>query len=307
MLENNDLRDGFFDYVVEQYKKNKKVFFLTADQGALAIKSFNKIDPSRCLNVNISEQNMISMAAGLALCGNIVYTYAISAFIIVKALEQIKVDLLSQNLNVKIIGSGTGFCYSTDGPTHHVFEDISLMNSYSNIKIYTPSNGKIAYNISKRAFREKGISYIRLDKGVHDFNGLYNKIKINEDLHVLKKESKKVCIIGYGVTLKNIIEHKQLKKIKATIVDYYCINNFNEKNISFLKNFKKIIVIEEAYENCSLASFLSFRLFKYKKIQLLSIGLKNKQYFDYGSRIYQINKHLLNSYNIKKMINFVKV
>ena len=307
MLEKDDLRDGFFNQLVKKYKKNKNVYFLYADQGALSIRTLIDIDPNRCINVNISEQNMISMAAGLSMCGNIVYTYAISAFITVKAIEQIKIDLVSQKLNVKIIGSGTGFCYSTDGPTHHVLEDISLMSSYSGIKIYTPSNAKIADIISRRVFKERGISYIRLDKGIHDFNGLYSKINPNQDFHILKKSKKKICIIGYGITLKNIIENKKLQTIDATIIDLFCLSDDNSKLINFIKNFKKIIIIEEAYENCSLASILALKLIKFKNIQFLSIGIKNNQYFDYGSRSFQINKHMLNNKNINKIINFSKI
>ena len=117
MNKNIDMRDAFFDKLYEYIAKDKNVLILTADHGAFGLQKIEKDYPSQYYNVGISEQNMISVASGLALTGKKVYVYAINNFVTLRAIEQINIDICSMNLDVNIIGVGAGFTYGTDGPT----------------------------------------------------------------------------------------------------------------------------------------------------------------------------------------------
>jgi transketolase len=160
-----DIRDAFFDELYRIAEEDRDVVFMTADMGAFSLGKFRKDFPERFINVGISEQNLISTAAGLALSGKKVFVYAIIPFVTLRCLEQIKVDLCVMNLGVAIIGAGAGFTYSTDGPTHHAIEDVSIMRALPGMTIFNPSEEKTAMASARFAYQANGPVYIRLDKG----------------------------------------------------------------------------------------------------------------------------------------------
>ena len=301
--EDEDIRDGFFDDLLKKFKKNKKVFFLTADQGTFKLQEFIEFDQKRVINVGISEQHLISFASGLASAGNIVYVYAISSFLILRAFEQIKVDLVFNNPNVKIIGMGTGFCYSQDGPTHHSLEDISVLRPYSNINIFTPSNSITSELISNLIYKNTGLDYIRLDKGRFDYNGTYGKTKHLDNLVVLKKGNYTNCIISCGVILNTVFKN-YFDRENLQIIDIYKSNSITDKTINFLSKFKKIITIEENIVNSSIGSILESHLTN-SKVKIIKIGASSLVNYEYGSRDYLIDKIILNEKNKKGIDNFL--
>ena len=122
------------------------MLFLTADQGSFGYNILAKKFPRRVINVGIAEQNMIGIAAGIALEKKRVFVYAISSFLFSRAYEQIKLNLCSMKLNVCLIASGPGFCYSPDGPTHYSLEDTSLYNNLPNLKVYSPYDRKQVFH-----------------------------------------------------------------------------------------------------------------------------------------------------------------
>ncbi|HLD82597.1 MAG TPA: 1-deoxy-D-xylulose-5-phosphate synthase, partial [Candidatus Omnitrophota bacterium] len=138
------MRDTFFNALYKIAKKDKKVVLLTADCGAPSLDKFKQELSAQYFTVGIAEQNMISIAAGLALEGRIVYAYAIAPFASLRCYEQIKVDLCCMNLPVTVLGIGAGFAYDIMGPTHHATEDISIMRSLPNMTILNPSDSIMA-------------------------------------------------------------------------------------------------------------------------------------------------------------------
>ena len=109
-----DIRDAFFDELYDIAEKDRNVVFLTADMSAFSLERFKKDLSHQYINVGVSEQNMISIAAGLALSGKVVFVYAITPFVTMRCYEQIKVDISGMRLPVTIIGAGLGFTYSSD-------------------------------------------------------------------------------------------------------------------------------------------------------------------------------------------------
>lgn len=95
----------------------------------MAFEELEKVLGERFTNCGIAEQNMISLAAGLAHEGFEVYAYSIAPFIYARAFEQIRNDVAAHNLNVCLIGNGAGYGYGVQGPTHHSLEDCALMRS----------------------------------------------------------------------------------------------------------------------------------------------------------------------------------
>ena len=134
------MRSAFIEAVCRAARKNPQLWLLTADLGYSVLESFAKSFPDRFVNVGVAEQNMIGVAAGLALSGKKVVTYSIVNFATMRCLEQIRNDVCHHGADVKIVGVGGGYAYGTQGHTHHGIEDLSVMASLPNIDVVVPAD-----------------------------------------------------------------------------------------------------------------------------------------------------------------------
>ena len=132
------MRQAVFEALYEVARKNEDVILLVSDTGAIVLDQFRAEMPERIINVGIAEQNMIGVAAGLAMEGKKVYAYAIIPFVTMRCYEQIRVDLCCESLPVKLLGVGPGYDYSTLGPTHHGLEDMALMRALPGMQVFSP-------------------------------------------------------------------------------------------------------------------------------------------------------------------------
>lgn len=143
--------------------EQNNVYVLTADLGHLSgLERIKKSFSSRYINVGIAEQNMIGIAAGIAMEGNIVYATTYATFLTMRCYEQIRHNLGYQNANVKLIGSAAGFVMGMSGNTHYSYEDISIMRSIPNITVISPADATEAYQALYAANQHEGPVYLRL-------------------------------------------------------------------------------------------------------------------------------------------------
>ena len=166
MLEKQcfDFRDAVFNTVEAIIEKDQNAVILTNDMGAMGLDKISKFAPNRVINVGITEQNMVGVAAGLALSGKTVFVYGILSHVVFRALEQIKLDVCVQNLPVIFIGVGSGLAYGVDGPTHQGVEDIAVLRALPNMTIFNPCDVYSAsYSINK-SYEKQSPCFIRIDK-----------------------------------------------------------------------------------------------------------------------------------------------
>lgn len=159
------MRNTFINCLIEQAETDSRIFLLSADLGYSVLEKFIKAHPDRYLNVGIAEQNMISVAAGLALSGKIVYAYSIIPFITMRCFEQIRIDVAYMKTNVRIIGVGAGYSYGAAGASHHSIEDIAIMRSLPNMAVCCPGDPVELRCLLKESFNYNGPMYFRLGKG----------------------------------------------------------------------------------------------------------------------------------------------
>ena len=127
------MRKTFINTLTELARKDKDIMLLTGDLGFSVFEDFAKEFPGQFINCGIMEQSMVSIAAGLALCGKKPYVYSIIPFATMRPFEQIRNDICYQNLNVKIVGIGAGFAYGALASTHYAIEDVATLKSLPNI------------------------------------------------------------------------------------------------------------------------------------------------------------------------------
>ena len=244
----NDARDATFEELYDIALGDPNVILLAADTGALMFKEFKRNIPKQFFNVGVAEQNAISAATGLALTGRHVFVFGITTFVTLRCYEQIKIDMCYMELPVTILGMGTGYTYSSDGPTHHMTEDISIMRALPGITIWSPSDYAMTAQAVHLAYQTLGPSYIRIDKG--PFTHIYENRNhnFNDGMAVLQP-GKDLTIIATGIMTSQALElARELEKsrIQAGVIDLYRLKPVNQKLlIDAIKSSPRILTMEE--------------------------------------------------------------
>lgn len=159
------MRQTCLNMVYELAKKDPRIFFIGSDLGIGTLDNFKKEMPGRFFMEGVSEQNIIGMAAGLALERKIVYFNTIATFITRRCFEQVVLDLCLHNLNVRLIGSGGGLVYAPLGPTHLAIEDIAIFRAIPRMTIVAPADADEMRRFMPMTVDYPGPIYIRLAKG----------------------------------------------------------------------------------------------------------------------------------------------
>ena len=305
------MRFVFVEELIKFAKKNKKVHLVTSDLGYRAFEKFAKLYPSRFLNVGVSESNMIGVASGMAMNGKKVFVYSILPFVLFRSLEQIRNNVVHNNLDVKIIGAGGGFSYNVQGISHNTSEDISISRSLPNLSVYNPGSKIEAKIIVNLIFKKKEPCFVRLGKAPElDFCKKNSNIKNNKGLIITS--GKDLTIFSTGNIMENVFKAViKLQSIgfKIKLISLPILKPVNENFI--LKNsLHKIMSIEENVAIGGLGSLLSNLYFKSKinnKISFKSISLQDKVHNEIGSQSYlrKINGLDVKSIyeNIRKFLN----
>ncbi len=121
------MRNAFSRALVDAARNDPRVVLLTGDHGYALFDEFRQVSPEQYVNAGVAEQNMVGVAAGLAKAGLRPVVYGLSAFVPVRVLEQIKLDICYEQLPVLLIGDGAGVVYSSLGTSHQSTEDIAAL------------------------------------------------------------------------------------------------------------------------------------------------------------------------------------
>jgi len=138
--------------------------FLTGDLGFMALEPLQTKLGKRFINMGIAEQNMISVAAGIAKTGMRPWLYSIAPFCYARPFEQIRNDICLHDLPVRIIGNGAGYGYGVQGPSHHGLEDCAVMGSLQNMYVYAPAFSADLAPLVELLSKDPHPGYLRLGK-----------------------------------------------------------------------------------------------------------------------------------------------
>lgn len=300
-----DFRNAFFDEFYNIASKNKDIIFLAADTDADSLVRFRKNFPKQFFNTGVTEQNAISVAAGLAKSGKKVFVYSMVPFITLRCFEQIKIDICSMNLQVCLVGLGTGLSFSYYGSAGHGVIDIAVMRTLPEMRILNPSDPISAAKAANIVHKKKGPSYVRLHKEPRQT--IYSKnFKFNSEYFFLKKE-KKFCIITSGLMTNVALKiYWSLKKenIKVSVLDIFQIKPLNQKKIAKdLSKFSKIVTIEDNSIIGGIGTIFSDIITDFNlNIKLKKFAIKDEQTFKYGDTEWLLKQYNLDSSYLIKSI-----
>lgn len=158
------MRTAFSEALAQLATTDPEVLLLTGDHGYSLFDAFRRKCPDRFINAGIAEQNMVGIAAGLARAGYRPIVYGLSAFVPVRVIEQIKLDVAHDNLPVIFIGDGAGLVYSHLGTSHQSTEDIACTRAIPNLSVYSPADRFELIACMKIAHESKSPAYLRIGK-----------------------------------------------------------------------------------------------------------------------------------------------
>lgn len=244
------MRNAIVNKIWELIKNDKNVYLLTADLWYWVFDDVLKDFPEQCINVWIAEQNMIWIAAWLALSWKKVFCYSIVPFVTMRCYEQVRIDICSHNLDVTLIWVGWWFAYWTLWNTHYWIEDINIMRWLPNMKIFSPAD-KIEMELwLELLLKEKTPTYIRLNRWWEENLHKENSIIANDLLNWVKINSWKDLLIfttwNISLILKELVIDLEKENISIKIISIPFIKPINSSAIlDNLKWFSYIISLEE--------------------------------------------------------------
>lgn len=301
------MRTLLANFFVDQVKNNINTYILSGDHGYALFEPLRKNYPNHFINAGVAEQNMVGVAAGMAKLGLLPIVYGLGAFIPIRVLEQIKLDVCYEKLKVIFLGDGAGAVYTEHGISHQTFEDIACLRSIPNIKIFSPCDLHELDWCLKQAIQYDGPSYIRIGKSDQDiiFNNI-SDISNSGVTKVISGSSDKPVIFSTGSmvsVMKNLLNSK--KELNG--FSLYAISQIKPldfKDISFLNQYTStIITVEEHNQIGGLGSTISEIVSSSIPRKVIRIGIKDRFTKDCGSYRHAMKEHGLDAEQIYQVIN----
>lgn len=238
------------DVLLQTARNDKDIVVLCSDsRGSGSMTKFAQEKPSQFVEVGIAEQNLVSISAGLASCGKKTYAISPASFLSTRSLEQVKVDVAYSNTNVKLVGISGGVSYGALGMTHHSTNDIAIMSSLPNMRVYLPSDRFQTKKLIEAVLQDHKPAYIRVGRNAVEDVYSEEQTPFILDKATLVMEGNDAAIIACGEMVKvaqEAAQELQNQGIKARVLDMYCLKPIDsDAIISAAKECKCIVTIEE--------------------------------------------------------------
>lgn len=242
------MRTTFVKTLAVLAERDPNILLLTGDLGFTVLEEFRDTFPAQFLNAGVAEQNMMGVAAGLAMSGKRVFVYSIVPFCTYRCLEHIRNDICYHNVPVCIVGIGGGYSYGHMGATHHALEDIAVMRSLPNMIVACPGDPLETEALVRAIAAQKQPSYLRLGKA-----GEPTLHVSSPDLRLGKartlRDGTALSIIGTGNMLQTALESAELLEkqgIAARVLSMHTVKPIDADAIlAAAKETSLIVTVEE--------------------------------------------------------------
>jgi transketolase len=254
------MRNSFFKALEDHSRAN--TIFVTGDLGFGVIEPFRRKFPDQFINAGVAEQNMIGLAAGLALAGKKVFVYSIGNFNTLRPLEQIRNDVAYHELNVTIVSVGGGLAYGSLGFSHHATEDLAIMRAIPNMTVLAPGDTFEAYEITKKIIHEDlGPVYLRLGRAgeatIHTADSI-KKLQIGKGLPIIEQETTEVAVLSTGGMLEiamNVSGRLRKRGLACSVFSFPTLKPFDaELARRIFREYEHVVALEE---HSSIGGFTS--------------------------------------------------
>ena len=308
MWKKEGQREAFAEALVEIGSRRKDVVVLTADlSSSVKTNRFAEKFPEHHFNVGISEQNMMSIAAGLAASGSTVFASTFAVFGTSRVYDQIRQSIAWPKLNVNIVATHAGITVGGDGASHQMLEDIALMCSLPNMTVIVPCDALETRKAVKSVVDYKGPTYIRLGRSevpiITQENDTFSIGKAT-----VMKDGKDITLIGTGIMVSRCLlaaEKLEKENIDASVINMSTIKPVDEKTIiKYAKETGAIVTAEEHNIIGGLGSTVSSVLSENVPVPMKRIGIPDV-FGESGKSDELMEKYGLTPENIVKAVHDV--
>lgn len=303
------MRAAFSDTLVRLAKADPKVLLLTGDHGYALFDDFRWDCPAQYINAGIAEQNMVGMAAGLARTGFRPFVYGLSAFIPVRVLEQIKLDIAHDQLPVILIGDGAGFVYSQLGTSHQSTEDIACTRAIPHLAVYSPADRFEVTVCMEMAYQSKSPVYLRMGKSDRgDVHTQMPRPNIGALLPIQPGPSGGVSFIATGSMVRTAMDIAAADYPEASVWSAPVIKPLDQKQVAAIcAQSRAVVVLEEHSVLGGLGSAIAEIASELSPVRLLRIGVQDRFSQHCGTYEYLLKEHGLDRAAVVQRIEtFVK-
>lgn len=238
------------EVLMEAAKTDKNIVALCSDsRGSGSFTPFAQNYPEQFVETGIAEQNLVSIAAGLAKCGKKAYAVSPACFLSTRSYEQCKIDVAYSDTNVKLIGISGGISYGALGMSHHSAQDIAALSAIPNMRVYIPSDAYQTEALTKALLKDEKPAYIRVGRNAVDPVYEEGNVPFEMDHATVVCDGSDAAIVVCGEMVKPAKDAAKLlgqEGISVRVLDMYCVKPLDrEAVIETAKNVKAIVTVEE--------------------------------------------------------------
>ena len=296
------MRDAFSKALVKAASADERVLLLTGDHGYALFDEFRRVCPEQYINAGVAEQNMVGVAAGLAKSGFRPIIYGLSAFVPIRVLEQIKLDLCYEELPVVLIGDGAGVVYSSLGSSHQSNEDIAALRALPHLAILSPADGHEMTRCMDLALSSEHPVYLRIGKA--DIGSCHDSVPTFAlgELCPLQAGTGDLGFIATGSMVATALELVREWE-GSSVWSAPSLKPINTQTlINICQQHRALIVLEEHSIYGGLGSAIAEISTEYAPIPIKRIGIQDRFSKYCGSYKYLIEEHGLNIEAVREQI-----
>lgn len=244
------MRNEFADELTKLGHEDPRVVMLSGDIGNRLFDKFRDAHAARFFNCGVAEQNMMGLAAGLAMSGMRPIAYTITPFVTTRCLEQIRTDVCYHEAPVMIVAVGAGLAYAGLGPTHHACEDIALLRALPNMTVICPGDAWEVRAAMRAVLRSDRPAYIRLGKKgeplIHP--GPIDDFQIGRAIRM--RGGTDVCMLSTGNILPEVLHAADILEarhgVAATVYSHHTVKPLDTAVLADLfARFPLVVTVEE--------------------------------------------------------------
>jgi transketolase len=301
-MADRSTREGYGQGLLELGKELPKVVALSADlTESTCAHHFAEAYPARFFQAGVAEQNMITLAAGLALEGLIPFASSFGVFLPMRCLDQIRISVGYNKTNVKLVATHCGLATGEDGATHQALEDVAALRAIPGITIIEPCDYNQALKATKAAAKLNGPVYLRLHRG--KFSDLTTD-KSNFEIGKINKiqSGEKLTIIGSGPILNEVLKAVEGLNFTPEILNCHTIKPLDEKSIlESVRKMGKVLVVQDHQVHGGLGSAIAELLSEKHPCKVKILGMPDK-FGESGKPVELWDKYGLSAEKIRKVI-----
>lgn len=241
------MRDTLIRRVAERMAHDPHIVFLTGDLGFGVLDGLASEFPDRWINAGVSEQNMLGMAAGLALEGFRPFVYSIANFPTIRALEQLRNDICYHHLPVRIVSVGGGLGYGPLGASHHASDDLGALSATPGLALFTPSTASEVEHLTDAAFDWPGPVYIRVDRGAPVAHAPQTRATVPGMMNTMRSGGH-VTVFAYGAILGEVMLAAEILAadgVELTVESCVSLRPFDRAKALAAASRGPVVVVEE--------------------------------------------------------------